>query len=595
LRQAARCILTALGAGVLLAAVVGEPRAVQGHRDPHPLPPDTMVVPMREPGVYGGRFVIGATGGPKTFNGITANETSSTDVTNRLYCSLVDFDNLRQQIVPQLAKSWSASADGLTWTFHLRRGAAFSDGHLITSDDVRFCFDVAYDESLHPAATDLLKVEGRRFEVSAPDSYTVVIRLESPYALFLPALSALRILPRHRLEASWKAGHFESAYGVGTPPESLVTSGPWRLKQFVSDERVVLAPNPFWFGVDARGRRLPYLDELVYLIVPDQNTVALKFRAGELDALDNTKPEDYQAQKLREKRGGYTVYEVGPSLVTNFMWFNLNLRKDGRTPCVEPWKYELFRQADFRRAVSQAIDRDAMIRGPLHSRAYKNWATTTRGNRVWHDPDIVHWDYAPAEARRRLAGLGLADRNGDGWLEDAAGHTVSFTLLTNADNTMRVALANMAADDLKKVGLRLVLVPIEFNTLITRIREDFNYEACLLGTAGGVPPDPGMSQNVYRSSGKQHYWHIEQSSPATPEEARIDALTDQLMASNELALRKRLFLAIKNLWNDQCWFVWMPSLLHYNLVSSRFGNVQPTIIPHRILWNIDRVYRRPRG
>src|SRR5258706_5571151 len=107
-----------------------------GFRDTHPLPADTMRFAIDEIGTYGGRFVIGETLGPKTFNGLIANETSTTDVTNRMFVTLADFNNHTQQTTPWLAKSWELAADGCTWTFHLRRGAAFSDGHPITSDDV---------------------------------------------------------------------------------------------------------------------------------------------------------------------------------------------------------------------------------------------------------------------------------------------------------------------------------------------------------------------------------------------------------------------------------------------------------------------------
>ncbi len=106
-----------------------------------------------------------------------------------------------------------------------------------------------------------------------------------------------------------------------------MTSGPWKLKQFVPREKTVLTRNPYWFGVDARGRRLPYLDELVFLVVPDQNTAALKFQAGEVDGIDNVKAEDYGTFARRQTRGGYTLHDLGAALTSNFFWFNLNTVK----------------------------------------------------------------------------------------------------------------------------------------------------------------------------------------------------------------------------------------------------------------------------
>src|SRR5439155_16210602 len=128
-----------LGACVAGLSSCGSRGSAAGQfHDTHPLPADTMTFAVDEVGTYGGRFVIGETTGPKTFNGLIANETSTLDITSRMFVTLADFDNHDQLQTPWLAKSWEVAPDGLTWTFHLRRGAAFSDGHPITSEDVLF-------------------------------------------------------------------------------------------------------------------------------------------------------------------------------------------------------------------------------------------------------------------------------------------------------------------------------------------------------------------------------------------------------------------------------------------------------------------------
>src|SRR6185295_16393906 len=109
-----------------------------------------------------------------------------------------------------------------------------------------------------------------------------------------------------------------------------------------------------------------------------------------------------------------------------------------------------------------------------------------------------------------LASLGWKDSNNDGVLEDQGGHPVSFSLKTNGDNLLRVSMANFIRDDLAKVGIKVTLTPVDFNTLISNLRDDFQYDAILLGLSGASPPDPGMSQNVWRSSGLTHNWNIRQ-------------------------------------------------------------------------------------
>lgn len=595
-----------LGPGLLLVVALaagcgtgGGPAAAW--RDSHPLPLDTLTVDMPTTGSYGGRFVFAQTSGPKTFNPMMVNETGSSDVTNRLFTSLTDYHNLLQQDQPLLAKSWEVAPDRLTWTFHLRRGAAFSDGHPITSSDVLFSFEVAYDDSLHPLIQDMLKMGGRRFDVSAPDSYTVVIRTPAPNPLMAPIAGSVRILPRHVLEPAYRAGRFAGAYAVTTRPESLVTSGPWTLRQYVAGEKTVLARNPYWFGVDSKGQRLPYLDELVFVIVRDQDAADLKFRAGEVDALDNVKPENYPWYADHQAAGHYRLHDLGPALISNFFWFNLNRARAARPgvavgqPYVGPEPYAWFRNPVFRRAVSMAIDRDAMIRGVFFGEAVKNWSSATPANRVWYTPDLVHYDHDPQGAKRLLAGLGWKDANHDGYLEDAQGHTVEFTMKTNSDSKLRVAMATFIRDDLEKVGIRMTLAPVDIGTLVANLRDDFQYEAMLLGLQGGVPPDPRMGQNTWRSSGPTHYWNARQPVPETPGEERIDHLMDDLVSTADSSARQRDWRDIQTIVNEQCWFIWLPTIRVKVPVRDGFGNVQPAIIPHRILWNIDRVYVKARA
>lgn len=578
---------------------------VAEYKDAIAPPAEPLVRQVSSPGRYGGRFVLGQTVNPKTFNGMMASETSSTDITTLIDAWLVKFDNASQQFVPELARSWDVSPDGTTWTFHLRKGAAFSDGHPITAEDVLFSFDVAYDQALHPPIQDLLKIGGKPFEVSAPDAHTIVINTLRPSSAVLDALcqGGLPVLPKHVLEKALKGGTFASAYNVGTPLDAIVGGGPFRVAQYVPGEKTVLTRNPHYFGFDQNNQRLPYLNELVFLIVPDQDAADLKFRSGELDGLNNVKPENYRWYEDHQKDGNFTLHDLGPAMNSNFFWFNLNKVQAGpSTPpgkrvgdsFVDPVKYSWFSNATFRRAVSMAIDRDALIPSVFFGDGEKSWSLASRGNKEWHVPDLVHYDYNPQEAKRLLAGLGMKDSTGDGVIEDARGNPVAFTIKTNADNAMRVAMANFVKDDLAKVGIRLTLAPVDFNTLITNTISDFQYDTILLGLQSGVPPTPGNGQNVWRSAGETHFWFPKQQKPSTKEEARVDALLDEVLTNQDVAAQKAAFKEIQTIMNEQSWFIWLPILKVKLPVSNRFGNVHPSIMAHRLLWNAERIFVKPR-
>jgi len=586
-------------AGGLLTGCGGAGQARSAYKDTVALPAEPLVEEMAEPGTHGGRFVFAETAPPRTFNTIMANESSSFDVTDgRLFTTLVDFNNATEQLTPQLCTSWEITPDGRTSTWHLRHGAAFSDGHPITSTDILFSFSIYMDDTLHTSLYDFFKPYGQKFKLSAPDSYTVVIETAGPYAMLVPVVASVYIVPEHILGDAYRHGQFASAYDVNTPPEKLVTSGPWKLKEYVPNEKTVLERNPYWCGVDANHQRLPYLDEVVYLIVPDQNTAALKFEAGEVDALDDIKPENFKSYTDNQKKGNFTFYDLGPSLNTNFLILNLNRVHDPKSKkklgstYLDPVKYAWFNNRDFRIAISKAIDRDAIIKSVYNGYAVKNWSTMTPGNKTWYTPDVVKYDYDLEGAKQLIAKLGWKDTNGDGVIEDTQGHPIRFSLKTNSSNVMRVAMANFIKDDLAKLGIQVDATPLEFNSLITNLRTDFNYETILLGLQSATPPDPGMGQNVWRSSGLTHYWNIKQPKPETAVEARIDSLVEKNVTTLDMAERQRTWTEMQNLLNQECLFIWLPTVEYRVPIRNRFGNLHPTITPHRILWNIDRVFAK---
>jgi peptide/nickel transport system substrate-binding protein len=338
----------------------------------------------------------------------------------------------------------------------------------------------------------------------------------------------------------------------------------------------------------------------VFLIAPDQNAAALKFQAGELDGLDNVRPEDYQRYADRQQKENFTLYDLGPSLNTNFFWFNLNkVRKPtpGRKlgePYVDKTKYAWFSNPVFRRAVSMSIDRQAIIKSVLFGEAVENWSTSTPGNKTWYWPELPHYGYDPEGAKKLLASLGWKDTNHDGFLEDTHGKTVSFALKTNADNTLRMQMCNFIKDDLAKVGIQCVLTGVDFNTFTSNLTDDYQYEAAVLGLQAGVPPDPAMGQNVWRSSGSLHYWDVRQPKPETATEAKIDQLMSANVATTDPAERHRTWNEIQKLVNDDCFIVWLPTQNAKVPVRNRFGNLQPVVISHRLLWNIDRVFVKSR-
>ena len=310
----------------LLAAVAGcgdKPVAGPQATANYPLPEPPLVAKC-EPGQFGGRLVIATFGDPKSFNPITANEGSSQDIYRFVFSGLTTLDEETQVVGPSLAESWSVEPDQKTWTFKLRRGLRWNDGQPLTAADVAFTWnDVIYNPQINNVTRDLFMIDGKNFMVTNVDEVTVRVVTPDVYAPFLEAFGAVPILPKHVLNRV-PAGKFGSAYGIDTPPGQIVGSGPFRIKKFKPAEFTLLERNPYYYAVDQKGQRLPYLDNVIYTVVPDMNTMSERFIAGECDVLEMVRPDEYERYKTESAKGRFHLHDLGLGLERGFFWFNQN-------------------------------------------------------------------------------------------------------------------------------------------------------------------------------------------------------------------------------------------------------------------------------
>jgi peptide/nickel transport system substrate-binding protein len=365
--------------------------------------------------------------------------------------------------------------------------------------------------------------------------------------------------------------------------------------KYVPNESVVLKPNPWYYRVDSKGQRLPYLDELIWVVVPDQNAEVIKFKAGETDGI-YLRPEDYESIKAGEAEGNYTVTELGSEYGSNFLFFNLNTGKDAKgKPYVDPVKASWFQNRQFRLAVAHAIDRESIVRNVFHGLAWPQYGVIPDVNKVWHNPNITKYPYDLDKARQILADAGFKDKNGDGILEDPAGHKVSFRLFTNTSTKERIAACTLVAEDLKKIGLDAQFQPLEFNSLTTAVQKTYDFDAVMLGLSGGNPPDPVMASGTLKSSGGTHFWWANQSKPGTPWEAEIDSLYDAQLSLKTDAERKPYIDRIQQIMADEVPAIYTVSRKGYVAIRNRVKNARPSIFRPYVVWNAEELWVDPKA
>lgn len=247
------------------------------------------------------------------------------------YNALVQYHPFDQnKVVPDLAETWEISEDGTEYTFHIVQNARFSDGSPLTTADVKATFDRVRNppEGVVSIRRGLLSQVS---DIEAIDDYTVRFKLKAPQGSFLNNLSVAGMLvcPKHLLEK-------------GALADSIVGSGPYRLKEHVRGVSIEIERNPDYHKPD-----YPYLDGLKWFVIPDTNTATSYFLTGQLDLYEHI--DSMEAERVRQEVEGTeskVVEQMG--LGSDVVYFNA-------------------RQAPFddirvRTAISYAMDRDEGLR-----------------------------------------------------------------------------------------------------------------------------------------------------------------------------------------------------------------------------------------
>lgn len=542
-------------------------------------------------------------GDPKTFNYALSNE--SPNVFGYLYEGLITENALTGVLEPALAESWTLSESKQQIVFTLRQGLKWSDGEPLTVDDVVFSYqDIYLNPKIPTDIQDVLrigkdrklptirKLDDRRVEFSTPE----------PFAPFLRNSTGLPIMPAHILRETVtkkdKDGNplFISTWGTGTDPKKIVCNGPYTLEEYVTSQRVIFRRNPHYWRKDAQGNPQPYIERIVWSLVENQNTSLLQFRSGGPDAIEPLRPEDFPLLRQEEKRGKFTLHVGGPRPITTFIAFNLNQGKRKGRPIVDPIKSRWFNNVKFRQAVAHAIDRDKIVNNIYRGIGVLVNSTIIQQSPYYLPPEkgLKVYNFDPEKAKQLLKEAGF-QYNPQGQLLDAQGNRVRFTLMTNAENTFRVAITAQIKQDLSKIGIQVDLNPLNFNLMIDKLDNSLDWD-CYLIAMGGGGRDPHSGTNIWSPEGSSHNFN-QPNLPSKPPidgrvvsdwEAEIGRL--YIQASQELDETKRKALYARTQQLTQEYLPWIP-LANGLLLAAVRDRIQTIQYPELggALWNIQEL------
>ena len=358
----------------------------------------------------------------------------------------------------------------------------------------------------------------------------------------------------------------------------MAVLGPFMVADYKSGATVLLKRNPNYWKTDSQGRKLPYLDSIRLDIQPNRDVEMLRFKRGELDLINSLDSEYFDKLAATSPQ---LVHDAGASLDSEQMWFN----EVAKAP-LSDYKKIWFRSANFRRAISAAINRQDLARVVFRGHAQAALGPVSPANQFWFNARLKPAAYSPDAALKALQVDGFRLENGA--LKDKDGNPVVFSIITNAGNKYRERMATMIQEDLQKIGIHLNVVTLDFPSLIERMTQTFDYEAILLGLTN-VGLDPNEQMNVWLSSSENHQWNPQEKSPETAWEAEIDRLMRAQASSGDAKKRKESFDRVQEIAVEQAPFIY---LVNRNALSAVGANVQgasPVMLVPQTYWNVERL------
>ncbi len=497
---------------------------------------------------------------PKTLNPVLVADDASDTIRYLTGGVLMRLNRQTQQLEPGLATSWKVSDNGKTISFRLRQNVSFSDGTPFSAEDVVYTMQQLMDPTLHSPTGDAFRSGEGKVVTQVMSKNQVTVTFPAPVVGLDKLFDQVAIM------------------SAKSPKKEMAVLGSYYVAENKAGAYLILKRNPNYWKHDPTGVQLPYIDSVRLDIQQNRDMEMLRLVRGEIDFVNSVDAEYYDKLVAQAPN---LAYDAGVSLDSEQMWFN-----QVPTSPLPAYKKAWFTSTNFRRAISQSINRADLARVVFrgHARPAVSWVSPA--NQFWFNPRLQPHPFDQKSALQVLAQDGFHMQNGT--LHDRDGHAVEFSVITNAGNKDRERMATMIQQDLAGIGIRLNIVTLDFPSLIERIARSFDYEACLLGLVND-DLDPNSQMNVWLSSAENHQWNPSQKTPATAWEAEIDGLMRAQASTLDLKKRKQAIDRVQEIVWQQEPFIYLVNKNAMSAVSTALHNARPVVLRPQVYWNIDQL------
>lgn len=505
---------------------------------------DPKIYSQDGPVADGDTLIESCIGDAKTLNPALVDENTGGDIDGLVFNGLLRY-NEKLELSPCLAEKWKVSKDGKVITYYLRKGVKFHDGVEFTADDVLFTYKVYTDPTVNtPYGSFYQDIK----DVEIMDPYIVKVTYKRPFA---PALSSTfdSILPKHLLEGK-DINHDDdfNRHPVGT--------GPFKFKEWKTDQQIVLEANPdYWEGK-------PHLKRYVLRIIPDQSAELLSLLKGETDAIgawtsgSAMTPEQYNLQTQTPKFTDYfNKYQTNQF---QYYYIGWNLQNP------------LFKDVKVRKALTMAIDRDAIVKNVVYGLGTACTGPFLPGS--WaYNKSVKPIPFDPEGAKKLLKQAGWKPGK-DGLLHrviNGKDTPFQFKIYTNQGNVLRERIATIVQDQLKQIGVACEPQIVEWTTLLSQYINKRKYDAFIIGW--GFGPEPDCYLSWHSSQMGEHQYNLVNYK---------NKLVDQLLVMGRTTLdqskRAKIYQRIHKILNDDvaATFLFVPYTL--SAVHKRFKGLEVT-------------------
>jgi len=503
-------------------------------------------------------LLIGSTEEPDTLNPLISGLQVSGDVASAVFDTLINYDT-HNTVYPVLATSYTTSADGRTWTFHLRHGVKWADGQPFTSADVAFTYS-----SIFKKTNKIISTIGwdQIDKLTTPDDFTVVMHLKGIFAPFLSDVGPTDILPKHIFNQPGvdfnKAAFDRKPFGTG----------PYMVSEWKTGDHITLVPNPYsWRGQ-------PHIKKIIFKIVPNNNTEYVQLRTGDLDtgSVNAAVADEIASSPIQGKR--VIVSDANA-------WYHIDLKQWG-----------FLRETVVRQALDYATPKQALLKGILKGHGQIAYADLDPAFKQFYNPNLPTHPYSLAKAASMLAADGFTKGPGGVLQKNGQPFAIDFWIGSSDDNAQKIA--PILKELWGSIGIKVTLHSQSFTTIFAPNGPTYtkNMTGIFYAWFNGNDPDDTT------------YWASSQI-PATPTSAgnnslayfykfsfqkQIDALTAAGTATVDTAKRRAAYFQIQDLLATQAPVIFLFWLPGYTVVPANLHGIAPNPFAHEFYnvadWNL---------